>query len=182
MAVDPHVKPRLVDRPRSGTPMPPARGFRAERPGDVVRTGQPRGPLLGSPGPDLGYALLLAERFRDRIELAPHEDADDAFAVATGIAMRRCSVFGRAPILPDVELGFTLLGYLGGAPDELVEWRRRHVHGAGHEYTEQRSVVDAVTEEALRLRPSEARQRLASWRDLIRVEAVVEPETTEIAG
>lgn len=166
MAVDPHVKPRLVDRPRSGTPMPPAVGFRADRPGDVARRGQPRGDLLGSPGPDLGYALLLAERFRDRLELGPHEDPEDAVAVATEIAMRRCSLFGRAPTIVDVELGFTVLGYLGGAPDDLVEWRRRHVHDAGHDYLDRREVVDAVEEEALKLRPAAARERLASWREL----------------
>lgn len=166
MAVDPHVKPKLVDRPRSGTPMPPARGFVAQRPGDVVTEGQPHGHLLGSPGPDLGYALVLAERFRDRLALAEHEHADDAVAAATAVAMRRCSVFGRAPTAADVELGFTVLGYLGGAPADLVEWRRHLVHGAGHEYAGRREVVDAVREETLRLPPAEARERLRAWRDL----------------
>lgn len=166
MAIDPHVKPKLVDRPRSGTPMPPAHGFVAERPGDVVEAGQPRGHLLGSPGPDLGYALVLADRFTERLELTPHGHAADAVAVATGVAMRRCSTLGRAPTAPDVELGFTLLGYLGGAPADLVEWRDHEAHGAGHDDTRQRRVVDAVREDALKLRPSEARERLASWRDL----------------
>lgn len=167
MAVDPHVKPKLVDRPRSGPPMPPARPFVAERPGEVVSTGQPSGELLGSPGPDLGYALVLAERFRDRLELAPHERVDDAVAVATGIAMRRCSLLGRAPTALDVEIGFTALGYLGGAPPDLVEWRAQHVRGASHEYAERRHIVDSVDEAALRLRPAEVRERLASWRDLL---------------
>lgn len=167
MAVDPHVSPRLVDRPRSGTPMPPARGFRASRPGDVLdEGGQPRGQLLGSPGPDLGYALLLAQRFRDRLQLGEHESADDGITVGTAIAMRRCSIFGRAPTATDVELGLTLLGYLGDAPDDLVEWRKHHVHDASHEYAEQRAVVDAVREQALRLTPPQARDRLSDWREL----------------
>lgn len=169
MAVDPHVKPKLVDRPRSGTPMPPARAFVAERPGDVVVTGQPRGPMLGSPGPDLGYALLLAERFRGEVELGPHEHADDAIAAGTAIAMRRCSVLGRAPVAADVEFGLSVLGYLGGAPPELVEWRRRHTHGAGHGYAELRRVVDAVGEEVLLTPPAEVRERLADWRSLFAV-------------
>lgn len=164
MAVDPHVKPRLVDRPRSGTPMPPARGFRAQRPGEVVGSGQPRGRLLGSPGPDLGYALQLAERFRDRLDLAPHEKADDALAAACGLAMRRCSLLGRAPTTRDVELGLHLLGYLGGAPADYVAWRWKEVEGASHEYAERRELVDAVSEDALHLSPEEARQRLSSWR------------------
>lgn len=174
MAVDPHVKPRLVDRPRSGTPMPPAHGFRAERPGEVVTSGQPRGHLLGSPGPDLGYALTLAERFRDRLDLAPQEKTDDALAAACGVAMRRCSRLGRAPTSKDVELGLTILGYLGGAPADYVAWRKRHVHGASHEYTEQRELVDAVREDVLGLTPEEAKPRLANWRDLYDPEFVAE--------
>lgn len=171
MAVDPHVKPRLVDRPRSGTPMPPARGFRASRPGDVLdEGGQPRGDLLGSPGPDLGYALLLAQRFRDRLRLGEHESADDAVTVGTAVAMRRCSIFGRAPTTIDVELGLTILGYLDDAPDDLVEWRKHHVHGASHEYVEQRAVVDAVREEALRMTPAQVRERSGTWRELFDLE------------
>lgn len=167
MAIDPHVKPQLHDRPRSGTPMPPARGFRATRAGDMRREGQPFGELLGNPGPDLGYALHLAEAFREQLELARHEHVDDAMAVATGIAMRRAATFGRAPVKDDVELGFALLGYLGGAPDDLVSWRKLHVEGAGHEYVQRRGVVGAVKAETLRLRPAEVRERLGSWRELI---------------
>ena len=166
MSIDPYVKPKLVDRPRSGTPMPPSRPFVAERPGDVVVAGQPRGNMIGSPGPDLGYALLLANRFKDGLDLGAHEHPADAVAAATGVAMRRCSLLGRAPTSTDVELGFTLLGYLGGAPADLIEWRGHHVHGAGHDYTRLRRVIDAVREDALALRPAEARERLASWRDL----------------
>lgn len=174
MAVDPHVKPRLVDRPRSGTPMPPSHGFRAERPGEVVGSGQPRGDMLGSPGPDLGYALSLAERFRHRLDLAPQERADDALAAGCGIAMRRCSRLGRAPTTKDVELGLTVLGYLGGAPADYVAWRKRHVRGASHEYAEQRELVDAVDEDVLGLTPDEAKPRLASWRDLYDPQIVAE--------
>lgn len=174
MAVDPHVKPRLVDRPRSGTPMPPSHGFRAARPGEVVTSGQPRGDLLGSPGPDLGYALTLAERFRDRLDLAPQEKVDDALAAACGIAMRRCSRVGRAPTSKDVELGLTILGYLGGAPADYVAWRKRHVHGVSHEYTEQRELIDAVRADVLNLTPDEAKPMLASWREIYAPEFVEE--------
>ena len=166
MAVDPHVKPKLVDRPRSGTPMPPARSFVAGRPGDVVRDGQPLGHMFGSPGPDLGYALVLAERFTSRIEPAPHEHEADIVAAATGIAMRRAATFGRAPMGLDVEFGLTILGYLGGAPADLIEWRVLHVSGASHEYAEKLHLVNAVKGAALRLAPAEVRERLGTWRDL----------------
>lgn len=167
MAVDPHVSTRLWDRPRSGTPMPPARGFRAQRPAEVVRGGQPSGPLLGAPGPDEGYALLLAQRFHDRLHLAPGEDPADAVAAAAAIAMRRAAGFGRAPVLADVEFGFSLLGYLGEAPPDLVEWRRLRVRGAAHDYVGQRELVDAVKPQTLALQPGEVRECLARWRELV---------------
>lgn len=166
MAVDPHVKPKLVDRPRSGTPMPPSRAFVADRAGDSVTSDLPRGDLFGNPGPDLGYALVLVERFRSRIELAPHENWADAVAMSSGIAMRRCSVFGRAPTGIDVEFGLTIAGYLGGAPAELIEWRVEHVHGASHEYAEALHIVNAVKDDTLGLTPAQVRERLGTWREL----------------
>ncbi|MCB0957827.1 MAG: hypothetical protein KDB12_16870, partial [Ilumatobacter sp.] len=39
---------------------------------------QPSGPQLGYQGPDQGFALKIAAGFRDRLQLAPGEDADDA--------------------------------------------------------------------------------------------------------
>ena len=41
------------------------------------RRGQPSGALLGTPGPNVGYAYTLAERVADRLRLGPHEHADD---------------------------------------------------------------------------------------------------------
>ena len=63
--------------PRARVHMPPARSWRADRPGDLGAV-QPKGALLGSPGPNVGYALTLANRVRDRMRLEPHEEADDA--------------------------------------------------------------------------------------------------------
>lgn len=168
MAVDPHVAPRLEDRPRATTPMPPAGRWAATRPGDLA-AGQPAGHLLGSPGPDVGYALLLAERFRDRLELATHEHAEDAVAVGAEVAMRRAAGLGRAPVLADLEWAFTLLGYLGGAPADLLAWRRVAARGASHEYAERREIVDAVRPEALPLSPADVGERLRAWRDLLDV-------------
>jgi len=178
VAVDPHVSPKLYDRPRSGTPMPPARSFRAVRPGEVVQEGQPTGPLLGAPGPDIGYGMLLARRFADRLELAPHEHLDDALLVGAEVAMRRAATIGRAPVIRDLEWAFTLLGYLGDAPSDLVEWRRHEVRHAGHNYAERRSIVGAVTEAAIPLSAEEVRGRLSDWRSLVdphQAEAAAEP-------
>ena len=76
---------------------------------------------MGRQGPDQGYALLLARRFADRLELAPDEHAEDAVAGCMVVAMARASLFGRAPVIHDLDLAFTLWGYLGGAPPELVD-------------------------------------------------------------
>ena len=87
MPTDPFVPERLDEEPRQepnlppGVKMPPARSWVANRPGDLP-DGQPYGKLLGSPGPNVGYALTLANRLRDRFALAPHEHPDDAVAVA----------------------------------------------------------------------------------------------------
>jgi hypothetical protein len=168
VAVDPFVAPTLDDAPRRGLPLPPAPGWRADRPGDLGDHRQPRGALLGSPGPDLGYALRLAEDLAPRLQLALGEHRKDAVAAVTAIAMKRASLVGRAPVGVDLELAATLLGYLGGAPDELVAWRAPRVHGAAHHYPEARAIADGVSTDALRLQPAGAAGRLAAeWRALL---------------
>jgi hypothetical protein len=111
--------------------------------------------------------LSLAQPFRDRLEVADHEHPDDAVAVGAEIAMRRAATLGRAPVGTDLECAFTLLGYLGGAPADLVEWRRPRTHGARREYDARRVVVDAVRPEALALGADDLRAALAEWRTLI---------------
>lgn len=136
-----------------GVKVPPARSWYADRPGELS-TGQPQGKLLGSPGPNVGYALTLAERVRDRLRLAPHEHVDDALAVVAEVAMRRAAHYGRAPVLHDVEVALEILGYTGDADPDFVEWRAHVVQGAHHAYFERRSLVDAIPIDVLRLAPS----------------------------
>jgi hypothetical protein len=170
---DPFVPERLEDEPRQeqnlapGVKMPAARSWVANRPGDLP-AGWPTGKLLGSPGPNIGYALTLANRVRDQLSLAPHEHADDAIAVVAEIAMRRAALFGRAPVLRDVEFGLQILGYRGDADAEFVAWRMRAVQGAHHDYYERRSLVDAIPVDILRLAPSALPAHLAEARDALR--------------
>jgi hypothetical protein len=158
MPTDPFVAPELEDRPRQetnlapGVHMPAAHTWKADRPGDLV-AGQPTGDLLGRPGPNVGYAVTLAARLRDSVQLAPHEHLADALAVIAELAMKRAASYGRAPILPDVEIAATLLGYKGDVDDGFAAWRAEVVHGADHEYGVRRRVVDAVPDAALRLPP-----------------------------
>jgi len=168
MAAPEHVPIRLVDKARTGTPIPPARAWKATRPADLVGR-QPGGRQLGRQGPDQGYALLLARRFADRLEPAPGEHTEDAVAGCMVVAMARASLFGRAPVIHDLDLAFTLFGYLGGAPPELVTYRVPLFSGASHHYWDQRHIVDKVPESTLRMTPAQVRQKLPDWRSLLTV-------------
>jgi hypothetical protein len=158
MSTDPFVAPELADLPRQetnlapGVHLPAAQYWTADRPGELAG-GQPTGPLLGRPGPNIGYALLLAHRIVDRFDRADHESRDDVIGVVSELAMKRAVSFGRAPVITDVEIAARLLGYLGGAPPEFLEWRADAVHGADHDYDRRRRFVDAVPDAELRMPP-----------------------------
>jgi hypothetical protein len=169
MPTDPFVAPELEDRPRQepnlapGVHLPAAQAWKADRPGDLV-AGQPKGDLLGRPGPNVGYAMLLAARLRDSISLAPHEHEADALAVIAELAMKRSASYGRAPTMPDVDIAAALLGYRGEVDDTFAAWRCRVVHGADHDYGVRRAFVDAVPDAVLRL-PPKVPALLADFRD-----------------
>jgi hypothetical protein len=142
------------------------------RPSELRGTSQSPGHRLGSPGPDQGFALKLARRFEERLVLAEGESAEDATAGCTAVAMRRCARFGRAPAIYDLTFAFTLWGYLGGAPDDLIEERGPLFRSASHHYTAQRRIADSVIEETLRLTPEAVAERLGRWRELLALPAL----------
>lgn len=169
MAAPDYVPVPLADQARQSLELPPPRRWTATRPADLA-AGQPRGPKLGDPGPDQGYALLLAERFHDRVRVTDGESVEDALAGAVAVAIKRASVFGRAPVTPDVELGLRVWGFLDeDPPADLVETRRHLFGGAAHHYWDQRAITDAVPESTLRMKPDEVAGRLADWRSLLSV-------------
>jgi hypothetical protein len=137
------------------------------RPSEVRGTSQPEGRRLGKPGPDQGFALKLARRFEARLVLAVADLAEDAIAGCTAVAMRRCARFGRAPAVYDLEFAFTLWGFLGGAPADLVDARAPLFRSAAHHYQAQRAIADCVSEEALRLTPDAVADRIDEWKDLL---------------
>lgn len=169
MAVDPYVPARSEDAPRRSVAIPPASGWRAVRPGDLDPAAGPRreGVLFGSPGPDSGYALTLAQRFHERITVVAPETVHDAETVGAQVAMRRGGIFGRAPIGLDIEMGLSLFGWLGDAPPDLVEWRRLAVAGISHDYPRRIGLVEAIPEAVIRQKPEEVRGRLEEWRHLL---------------
>jgi len=145
--------------------------WRADRPGDF-RGRQPVGARLGYQGPDQGYALLLANRLRPQLQLRPHEHADDAVQGCTGIAMRRASLFGRAPVIHDLRMAFTIWGWLDpDSPAELLTLRRDAFDGVAevlHNYDRLRDLADTVPEETLRSTPAQvAAAYPGEWRRLL---------------
>lgn len=169
--------PEYVPRPADEKPRvyesPPWSGdsWVADRPGDLVGR-QPLGPRLGYPGPDQGYVLKLVKRFVDRVHLQPGEHWADAEAGACAVALKRASLFGRAPVVHDLRIACTVWGYLSSsAPAELVAERTERFEGVrmtAHHYPELRAVVDAVPEATLRLTPAEVASRhAADWRSLL---------------
>jgi hypothetical protein len=173
MAVDPYVPTLPEDAPRRSVAIPPAVGWRSARPGDLDPAVGPgcNGVLFGTPGPDSGYALTLAERFHDQITVVRPETVHDAEAIAAQVAMRRGGLFGRAPVRPDVELGFTLFGWLGDAPADLVEWRRLAVAGVAHDYARRVGLVVAIPEWVLRQQPNQIPAQMSDWRHLLGLES-----------
>lgn len=138
----------------SGRPADPPSGRRAE-----VRGG-------GVPGPDQGYALLLARRFAGRLVTRPGEHADDVLAGAVAIGLRRSSAYGRAPVAHDVELALELFCYLGDAPDDLAGARRARFAGVAHDYVALRALAASVPDATLRLSPATVREMRTRWREL----------------
>ena len=139
----------------------------ASRPSELRGTRAPAGTFLGTPGPDQGFALKLARRFEDRLVLVPGEHAEDALSGCTAVAMRRAANFGRAPVIHDLTLAFTLWGFLDGAPADLVATREPLFRAASHHYQVQRTIADCVPTTTLRLTPAQVAERLADWRDLL---------------
>ena len=167
MAAPEFVPHPATDRPRVYA-SPPWSGepWRADRPGELVGR-QPLGPRLGYPGPDQGFALKLAASFADRLVLTSGEHADDVIAGCTTVALKRASLFGRAPVVHDLTSAFTIWGYLTPADPELVRLRKPLFEEVAntHHYMERRKIADLVPQAVLRLTHGEVERVAAQdWR------------------
>jgi hypothetical protein len=156
-----------ADQVRPALRLEVPRQWSADRPADHKSPGQPSGRRLGSPGPDQGYALRLARRVAPTLTLEPHEHLEDVVVGVALVAARRAALFGRAPSIYDVRAVVTLFGLEGDAPAPLREERARAFAGVSHGYAHQRSLVDSVPEDTLRLTPDELETRMpADWTSL----------------
>lgn len=141
-----------------------------ERPG-VVEGLQPVGPLLGAQGPDQGFAWTIAHRLAPKLRLQPRERLDDTIRGCVLIALRRASLFSRAPVVHDVNLAFTIWGFFDEhPPDDLLARRAELFEGVGnvmHHYAAGRVIADLVPESTLRMTPAAAAAAYpARWREL----------------
>ena len=176
MAAPEFVPLKPNDRPRSYN-SPPGRddAWHPDRPAEVVTAGgqpDPDAGRMGAPGPDQGYLLGLVPLLRDELQLGAREQRADVEAGGVAIALKRASSFGRAPVVHDLRVAYTVWGFLdASAPAELVEERTKRfegVHLTAHHYPELRAVADAVPEATLRLAPAEVASRhAADWRSLL---------------
>lgn len=160
-----------VERVRaySSPPVTP-RAWSPNRPGDLA-AGQPSGEQLGYQGPDQGFALTIAARFRGRLRLQQGEHDHDAVRGCVGIALRRASLFSRAPVVHDLTIAFTVWGLLDASPPaDLVALRREVFDGVGnpHHYREARAIADSVPEATLRMSPADVTAAYPGrWRELL---------------
>jgi hypothetical protein len=115
--------------------------------------------------------LVLAERMRPRIKVTTGESIDDAIQGCIGIALRRASHFGRAPVVHDLDIALTMWGYfLDTPPADLVSVRTRLFAGVAnvvHHYVEARTIVDMVPQSTIIMTPDAVRKAMPnSWRAL----------------
>lgn len=142
-----------------------------DRPAEIAGF-QPQGPRRGHHGPDQGFALRIARQLAPSLHMQEGEHVEDAIRGCLGVALRRASLFSRAPSVHDVKMAFKMWGFLDEMPPaELIALRKplfaglRHV---GHHYTEGRVVADMVPEATLRLTPAGLDVDYGSrWRELI---------------
>ncbi|MGY6499319.1 MAG: hypothetical protein ACXIVQ_00270 [Acidimicrobiales bacterium] len=162
------VLPSTDPRTYGSPPRRPA-SWTADRPGDISGVGQPDGQMLGNQGPDLGFALKIARQMSDRLVLTDGEHLDDVIAGCTAVAMKRSSLFGRAPVVHDLTVAFTVWGFLDEAPAELVELRRGLFAEASthHHWTARRRIADMVPDEVLQRPVSRVTTGSGEWRRLL---------------
>ena len=139
------------------------------RPGEIDGR-QPVGERLGYQGPDQGYIITLAERARPKVRVHRGENVDDVLRGCSLVALKRASLFGRAPVVHDLTLALTLWGFLSDAPpSDLVAARHDLFVGVAsvHHYAAGRAIADMVPESTLRMTPAEVAARFATeWRAL----------------
>lgn len=145
--------------------------WRAERPGETVGRPMPSGGLYGNQGPDIGYAYKLVHHVADRLKVQADEAKHDVEIGGVAVAMRRAALYGRAPVVADLDVAFTIWGFYDDQPaNGLRVLRGELFEGAGHHhgYPLLREIANTVSEHALRMSPAEVtKAHAADWASLL---------------
>ncbi|MEZ5381726.1 MAG: hypothetical protein R2754_08005 [Microthrixaceae bacterium] len=171
MAAPEHIarKPASLVRSYTSVPRVPST-WTPDRAGELNGP-QPWGDRLGTPGPDGGFALTLAERAVDALYLAEGEHREDVVAGLAAVAAKRAASYGRAPVVHDVGVAAEVFGFHAEAAEpELLEIRRTAFEGVAnpHHYEARRALTDLVPEAALRRTPDAvASAHRSDWRSLL---------------
>ena len=121
--------------------------------------------------PTRGSRSTIADRLAPRLRLQGRERLDDAIRGCLGIALRRASLFSRAPVVHDLTIAFTIWGFFDEQPpDDLIARRPQLFEGVGnvnHHYAEGRVIADLVPESTLRMTPEQVAAGYPErWREL----------------
>lgn len=159
MTTKPYVPPNR-DTEYRPEQLPPAKPWFARRPAET--SADPHAPTFGAIGPDMGYARSLLTLFSRR--LGPGGcNRDDLLEAGVAVAMRRATMFGRAPIPEDLEVAFLLLGALDGVPGD---WSRAggsvaaHVEGVRYKPAQAAHLAASMPDSWLCRKPGGVRQQL----------------------
>ena len=101
---------------------------------------------------------MLAENFRSQVQLPEGSPLgeDAILAGCLSVALKRASMFGRAPVSADMGLALAVWGFLDDSPDaELVRLRRELFAEAAHSPAHASHIADFVPTETLRMLPNE---------------------------
>ena len=155
MGQQPNVEIDPSDLPRPVIDTDPPRRWRPTRPGVIVRPDQmPWGGAFGTPGPDTGYAMKLVR------EADLPERTEGLESVLAALMAARASLFGRAPVIEDLEVARILAGFGEGLPEDLADRRGRWVEATAHEPSKGRSAVADIDLDLLKFKPGEILSRL----------------------
>ncbi|HCJ86324.1 MAG TPA: hypothetical protein DHV80_07175 [Acidimicrobiaceae bacterium] len=126
---------------------------------------------MGYQGPDQGYALRLCRGFREQLHISEDEHLNDVERGCVQIALKRASIFGRAPVVHDLEMAYRVYGFLDAVADAaLVAERSRLFEGLAesHHYGDVRRLVATVSEGTLKMSPRDLEEQyLMDWRSLL---------------
>lgn len=165
MSAPKHVPVATLGAFRPDSALPPADAWITDRPAELAANAA-NGRRSGRPGPDQGYGIKLVNSFHGKLQLTEGEHEHDVLVGILPVALKRAALYGRAPVIHDVEMALSLFGFLDAqATPDLVAWRTGLFEAAGHHYEVQRAIADTVPDTTLRM--DRAQQRTAAWCDLL---------------